>query len=604
MRLAGRIPDVVKAALNADSDPINRARVHILFYTLSISLFFMVVLAVVYTITGPPFQLFRILFMVAAFSWGLYKLLKSHTYKPAAHLVIIMINMLVWSNIFVIIQAINIVTIQYILLAITCSFYFLSGRAGIAYSILVLIPVILYFIVKGTDDIQVYISAQQASNPVFVTVMLFNFFIMIFINYHFLRAFHFALNMLKQSQKEERLANEKLKEAIVIAEASSKAKSDFLSTMSHELRTPLNSVIGMSYVLLADKPRPDQEENLKVLHFSAGSLLSLINDILDFNKLEYGKLELEHAAFSLDELIKSIHSGLKFQAEEKGLAFNLDIDHRLTGVSLVGDSTRLLQILFNLVGNAIKFTPSGTVDLKVGIKQDKKDSMAIQFRVIDTGIGISDENREIIFEPFSQASNNITRKFGGTGLGLAITRQLLQLHNTGIDIISEEGNGTTFEFTIVYSRASPGQVPVSSISSLETSGQADLSGLQILVAEDNAMNILLLKKLFSSWNVKADFAENGSEAQKMAEEKFYDVILMDIHMPVMDGYEASRRILKYYKGKKAPWIIALTASVANDIQSKITSAGLNDYISKPFNPTELRNRLSSLSGLTSDNSQL
>ena len=598
MKVISRALNYVKSVLNADSDPINRARMHIMFYSMAISAVFALALAVNYAMNGPSFQFIRTSFIFVAVCYGLYRMFNSNDYKPAAHIAILLFTMLVWSNIFLIIHAINIVTIQYILLTITFSFYLLNGRAGMVYSVLVMAPVVLHFILSGTDNIQVSVSSQQVSDPVFVIVLMFNFCMLIFINYHFLRAFHFAINLMKESQKDEKLLNEKLKEAISVAEASSKAKLDFLSTMSHELRTPLNSVIGMSYVLLADNPRKDQEENMKVLHFSAESLLSLINDILDFNKLEYEKLELENIAFNPAELIKTIYPGLKFQAEEKGLDFAVNLDERLGNTDVKGDPTRLLQILFNLVGNAIKFTPKGSVKLVVDVIGQHNDNVELKFKVQDTGIGISSDHRDIIFEPFSQASSNITRKFGGTGLGLAITKQLMELHQSEIEIQSEEGKGTTFEFTINYQKAAPGQVSETASPLSHLSNSADLSELNILVAEDNPMNILLMKKLFSSWNINADFVVNGSEAVDKAKEKLFDVILMDIHMPVMDGYEASRHILRFYEGKdEKPWIIALTASVANDIHNKVTDAGLDDYISKPFNPLDLKNRLGSLSNL-------
>lgn len=597
MKVISGILNYIKSVLNADSDPINRARMHILFYTVTITSVFTAGLVVAYALNGPLFQLIRSAFICAAMVYGVYKIFASHDYKPAAHIAILLLAMLVWSNIFLIIHAINIVTIQYVLMTITCSFYMLNGRAGMIYSIVVMAPVILHVVLSGTNNIQVSVSSQQASDPVFVTVMMFNFFLLIFINYHFLRAFHFAINLMKESQKDEKLLNEKLKEAISVAEASSRAKSDFLSTMSHELRTPLNSVIGMSYVLLADNPRADQEENMKVLHFSAESLLSLINDILDFNKLEYGKLELESIAFNPAELITSIYSGLKFQAEEKGLDFTLQLDDRLHTTNLIGDSTRLLQVLFNLIGNAIKFTSKGKVTLMVHIVGKPGDFSELKFTIQDTGIGISSDQRDVIFEPFSQASSNITRKFGGTGLGLAITKQLLDLHNSSIRMDSEVGRGTTFEFQIKYRSAGKGQT-MDSFTPQFQSANSDLSDLRILVAEDNAMNVLLMKKLFSSWEVDADFVVNGREAVDKAEQNLYDVILMDIHMPVMDGYEASKRILDIYKNNdEKPWIIALTASVANDIYNKIASAGLDDYVSKPFNPLDLKNRLATLSNL-------
>ncbi len=591
MKIFDQSRKFIDRVLNEDEDPIVRARIHILFYSMTATLIMALIILSVYIVHGPPLQLLRLTVVPLALTSGLYKLIVDKNYKPAAHIIIWMLNYMVWTNIFLLIQALNIVTIQYIILTITCSFYMLSARHGMLYSILVMIPVVTHFILRGTTNIQVFVTAQQASDPVFLAILLFNFFLIIFINYHFLRAFHFALDKLKVAQFDEKNLNERLTQAIAVAEASSKTKSDFLSTMSHELRTPLNSVIGLSYVLLADNPRKDQEENLKVLHFSAGSLLSLINDILDFNKLEYGKLELEKTEFNPAELIRSIHAGLKFQAEEKGLDFNLQLDEKLDDIIVSGDSTRLLQILFNLIGNAIKFTAKGEVILSAAVLKCDDHSVNIKFSVLDTGIGISESQREIIFEPFSQASSNITRKFGGTGLGLAITKQLLELHDSGIQVTSEVGRGTTFEFQINYQRAALADLSPSAVPTAPGL-VSDISDLRILVAEDNAMNILLMKKLFASWNAEADFVENGSEAVEMALKNPYDVILMDIHMPVMDGYEATRRIIaSELQSTEVPWIIALTASVANDIHTKISEAGMNEYLSKPFNPVELKNRL-------------
>lgn len=600
MKFGHKLIELIKAALNSDSDPINRARINIIVYIGLFSVLLCAFLAVAYALYGPIFQLIRVLVVLVGLLIGMRELLKSHNYRPTAHIIIILFNLLVWSNILFLIQAINIVTVQYIILGITCSFYLLNSRWGIFYSVTILFPVVIYFIIKGIGYSQVTVNAQQVSNPIFVALLMFNFLQIIFINYHFLTGFYLALTQLEKAKKDEEELNEQLREAISIAENSSRAKTDFLSTMSHELRTPLNSVIGMSYVLLADNPREDQAGNLKVLHFSAESLLALINDILDFNKLDYGKLEMEKIGFYPSELIGRIHSGLKYQADEKGLSFSLDLDNKLNNIAVIGDPTRLLQILFNLVGNAIKFTSKGEIGLSVQLIDSDHEYVTLAFAVKDTGIGISAEQKEIIFEPFTQASSNITRKFGGSGLGLAITKQLLDLHGSHIELKSEVGEGTTFKFEIKYSRAGSDDVPVNSLLEANVLANDDITWLNILVAEDNAMNVMLMKKLLASWDVKADFALNGLEAYEMAKEKFYDIILMDIHMPVMDGYESSKMIISFYKDKpEVPYIIALTASVANDIYNKIKFAGLNDYVLKPFNPTELKNKLINMSRLIS-----
>jgi len=579
------------------TDPIKKARIYILFYMLLVSVVFCIGLFFVYLTIGPPIQLARIIVVLILISYGLRELWANQNYKPAAHSVLAVLIMLIWTNSFLIINGISIITIQYILLAITCGFYLHNGRWGFLYSFLAILPLVILFFLDGVTKINIYITHRQAINPIFIVVLMINFFQLIFINYHFLRSLQSAISQLEKAKGDEAELNKQLKIAIDIAHNSSMEKTDFLSAMSHELRTPLNSVIGMSHLLLADNPRTDQAENLKVLHFSAESLLALINDILDLNKLEYGKIEMEKTGFYPAELIARIYEGLKNQSDNKGINFILNMDDSLKDLVVIGDPTRLLQILFNLVGNAIKFTPRGEVELSMQRSSEDDENISIAFAVRDTGIGISAEKRQIIFEPFAQASDNITRRFGGSGLGLAITKQLLDLHGSQIDLRSEENAGTTFKFTISYKKALKSDTPSNGLFSAFSESLENISSLSILVAEDNAMNILLMKKLLSSWNIKADFAENGKVALEMAEIKFYDVILMDIHMPVMDGYEASRRIRRFYEGKKKPALIALTASVANDMIKKIDQAGLDDYISKPFNPIELKNKLAGLSRL-------
>jgi CheY-like chemotaxis protein len=256
--------------------------------------------------------------------------------------------------------------------------------------------------------------------------------------------------------------------------------------------------------------------------------------------------------------------------------------------------------LFNLAGNAIKFTSKGKIEISVDLVDSDLEYVTLAFVVMDTGIGIGAEQKEIIFEPFTQASSNITRKFGGSGLGLAITKQLLDLHGSQIELKSDVGEGTTFSFKLRYKKAGSAEVTINSLLEANALAIEDISWLNVLVAEDNAMNVMLMKKLLASWNVKADFALNGLEAYEMAKVNFYNIILMDIHMPVMDGYESSGNIISFYENKpKSPYLIALTASVATDIHNKIKLAGLNDYVSKPFNPTELKSKLINFSRLKS-----
>lgn len=385
--------------------------------------------------------------------------------------------------------------------------------------------------------------------------------------------------------------NQELQVAVKEANRAAQSKTDFLSTMSHELRTPLNSVIGMAELLQDDPNSEDSVENIKILHFSAVSLHSLINDILDFNKMDSDKLNLEAISVNLATLLKDICSGLRFQAREKIVNLVLDVDNDLKEKFVITDPTRITQIVYNLTGNAIKFTANGTVSVGLKVIGSDNDSIQVQFSVIDTGIGISADKQEAIFEPFTQASSSTTRNFGGTGLGLAIVKKLLHLFESKIKLESTPGVGSKFFFDINFTLdKEPAAVYLTNVEPIY-----DLSTLRVLIAEDNPMNRLLMKKVFFKWNNVPVFAVNGQEALEKATCERFDVILMDIHMPLMDGYEATRAIRNITDATRSNVkIIALTASVSNNIYEKITAVGMNDYVFKPFKSKELYSKLNAI----------
>lgn len=381
-------------------------------------------------------------------------------------------------------------------------------------------------------------------------------------------------------QKEAREALIKAKE---LAEQAVIVKSQFLSTMSHEIRTPMNAVIGFTHLLMQN-PRPDQVGKLKTLKFSAENLLVLINDILDFNKIEAGMIEFEKVDFSIKELISNIRETMIQKAREKDIQLRLLIDEGLPEL-VIGDPVRLGQIIINLVSNAIKFTREGKVIISAILCHQDSVSTTINFEVADTGIGIPDDKQQYIFESFTQASSDTTRKYGGTGLGLTITRRLLELQGSSISLKSKLGEGSVFSFELSF---------LNSTCKLEkteitTNGLKDsLEGIRLLIAEDNQINVLVAQEFFAQWNVDCDVAENGVLALELIKINDYDLVLMDLQMPEMDGYETTRRVreLNGDKYKQLP-IIALTASAMLNIQDKAFLIGMNDYISKPFNPDEL-----------------
>ena len=280
--------------------------------------------------------------------------------------------------------------------------------------------------------------------------ILAGFILLIFICSHFYNAFIKTIRELKETSHKQSLLTAEFEEAIKKAQKSAEAKSEFLSTMSHEIRTPLNAVIGMSNLLLSGDPRPDQEENLEVMKFSASNLLSIVNDVLDFNKIESGKLVFENIKFNLLELMQNICGGQIIAAREKGLLFKLDIDNTLGKKVLFGDPTRITQIVFNLISNAIKFTHEGNIWVKITCMEDRHNRVTVNFSVKDTGIGIEQDRIDVIFEPFIQESVSTTRQYGGTGLGLAIVKRLLELQGLRIKVASKLNEGSEFSFSMEF----------------------------------------------------------------------------------------------------------------------------------------------------------
>ena len=387
-------------------------------------------------------------------------------------------------------------------------------------------------------------------------------------------------------QKEALQALTKAKEE---AEHAALAKTQFLSTMSHEIRTPMNAVIGFTHLLLQN-PYPEQLEYLNLIKFSGENLLVLINDILDFSKIEAGKLEFEKADFNLKDLIVNIRMAQMQKAKEKGIDVKLMIDEDLPDV-VMGDKVRLGQILTNLISNAIKFTAQGRVTITATMLRRDAENTTIYFEVKDTGIGIPLNKQEAVFESFTQASADTTRKYGGTGLGLTITKRLLELQNSSIQLESEPGKGSVFSFQLIFKNSDKAKLATRSfnIPAIKTS----LKGTKLLLAEDNPINVLLAKQFLKKWDVDFDIAENGAIALELAKHNSYDMILMDLQMPLMDGYMATEQIRQLEPAsvfKNIP-IIALSASTMLDNKDRAFTVGMTDYVGKPFNPDELYRKI-------------
>ncbi|HZE85884.1 MAG TPA: ATP-binding protein [Puia sp.] len=379
----------------------------------------------------------------------------------------------------------------------------------------------------------------------------------------------------------------KFKQAALQAQQGLKVKSEFLSTMSHEIRTPLNAVIGMTHVLLRRKPRDDQKGDLDVLLFSANNLLSIVNNILDYNKIEEGKIIFEYIPMDLPAIARNIVAGLKNTAHEKGILLLLDIGAGLDK-KLMGDPTRISQVITNLVHNAIKFTREGHVRLSIyvdpaGTNDADGGSATITIKVKDTGIGIAREKQYMIFDRFTQADSSTSRSYGGTGLGLAITKRILELQGVSLQLDSEPGKGSSFYFTqsFPFSTEPAGESLPSAVSCEQ---ERLLQGVNILLVEDNPLNVLVAQTILENGGAVVDVAVNGQEALDKLDSSRHLLVLMDLHMPVMDGYEATLLLRK--RGETLP-IIALTASTPKEVESEAFAAGLTDIVIKPFNPDDL-----------------
>lgn len=384
------------------------------------------------------------------------------------------------------------------------------------------------------------------------------------------------ISKLKDTQRELLLAKERAEQASLI-------KSQFLSVMSHEIRTPMNAVIGLAHFLMEEDPRPDQLENLKTLQFSAENLMALINDILDYNKIDSGKVELEQAPFDLRNTIHRIVHAHSFHANEKGLKVSCEIDGSIPD-TMVGDSLRIGQIVNNLMSNAIKFTENGFVRISILREYTEGNRIDIRFVFEDTGIGIPESKRKSIFEAFTQASTSTSRKYGGTGLGLAIVKGLVEIFGGEIEVRARKEGGSIFEFIIPLEFVDLQKLEAE--RAVLISNRKSLENAAILVAEDNAVNQILIRKFLTKWNVgNLVIASDGKEALEQFNMGWFNLVLLDLQMPELDGFEVAQAIRNHPdEEKRRVPILALTAASLNEVRDELKLSGMDDFVPKPFTP--------------------
>jgi signal transduction histidine kinase/CheY-like chemotaxis protein len=439
-----------------------------------------------------------------------------------------------------------------------------------------------YTNIKRTYDLNLLKKQNQLKNIYLIIAILFSIMTSIII-------LLVRVNHNRSKRNEEQLIAAK-----IAAEEAAGAKQQFLSNMSHEIRTPMNAVIGITHLLLQDELNPEQEANLRTLKVASTNLMALLNDILDYNKIDAGKIVFEQIDFNIKDLMNSIVLGHRHAADEKGITMSCEVDERVP-LFLRGDSIRLTQVINNLVSNAIKFTHSGFVKITVSLIDLDQNAVNIRWEVADTGIGIAAEHQKAIFESFTQASSETTRKFGGSGLGLTITKRLLSLQGSEIHLSSKKDEGSVFRFDLTFAISSKNKEELTQAYSGMVVDTYDLSQYKVLVVDDNEMNIQVLLKLLGRWSLEADAACSGQKAIELINTNTYHIVLLDLQMPEMSGYEVAQHIRNLTNKQKANLpIIALTADVMPETRDSALESGMDDYVAKPFNPTELYKKVADL----------
>ncbi|MBE9463760.1 response regulator [Dyadobacter subterraneus] len=566
-----------KFILHNQQNLLDKARVKILF--ICILTFFIIrlsLLAIHLQTEAPakPFfatQIFPVIWFIC-----LSVFLFARSWKIAAHFFLIFLTLISWSSTLLVEEWINIVIAQYCFIVLSCGYYLLGPHKGFLYAWLTILPLVSKIILKNYFNYQLPGNNFTPNQFSFTILIVSNFLLLAYIHYSFFQT------LLSIDQKKHALKSD-LEQAMAQSRLQTAAKSNFLLTMSHQLRTPLNVVQGATSMLLTGVQLPEQKEAFKILDFSTTNLLATIDQIVDFTDLERGGIQLINKPFYPGELFNNIYQSFRPGADQKKLKFAFSSDLTITDIKLSGDAFRLGQILFHLLENAVKFTEIGQISLRLRAERRDSDSIRLSVSVSDTGIGISEQKLARVIDPFQLTPAESRRQSHGT-LGLTIAYQLVRLHGQELIIESKEGYGTKVSFSLTYPLVE-GDLP--SQNSLVPAIRI-LAGFRILVVDDEPLNILVMRRLLERWGITVDSCFDGIQALEKVENFDYDLILMDINMPKMDGFEASKRIRKIpFPSKASIPILAVTASTEAITQGHQKTSDIDDYLMKPIKPDDL-----------------
>ncbi len=559
----------------AGLDVLARGRQVLILYLLLMGLLLSFIVTARALAAGEPINWLRL----ALFEFGLVMtylfLVKTRDIARISYFLLLTSTAFLVLNACCIVGEINLAMVQLAMVNTLFAFFMAGQRLGLLAAVFNFLPLLFLRQFELNNYFAQYFDLNQLSKSEQMINWMVMTVIMVYIIWHFQRAFKRYAVELEHSLAAQEELNLALEQARMEAEASSRAKSNFLSVMSHEIRTPMNGIIGITELLQEQTRDKKQREYLDLLKFSADNLLGMLNNVLDYNRLDSGRTELEKLVFNPTYLFKQLVAGFQPMADDKRIKLILEADQLPERV--LGDPTKLSQILINLLGNAIKFTNEGEVKLQLTALGNDRYRVAIK----DTGVGIAEDKQVLIFEHFSQASADVSRKYGGSGLGLAIVKKLLLLMESDIQLQSRQGEGSVFSFELELMAV---QESESMLRGAENNPSSIVEGTRVLVVEDNPINATVINGLLKRWKLQYIWVSGGKDALHLLNQEHFDLILMDLHMPEMDGFETIQAIRSL--GLKLP-IIAISADVQEETLKKAHAVGANDYIVKPYNPRDL-----------------